>query len=584
MPLAPNQILRQRYQIQAELGRGGFGIVYRAFDLHLNRLCAVKENLDASPAAQAQFQYEAHLLAQLHNDHLPQVVDHFIEPNGLQYLVMEFIPDEDLQARVARLGPLSEAKAQHLVFQVLDTLEYLHKRQPPVIHRDIKPANIRVTPDDRAILVDLGIAKAAVTGVPTAAAARGITPGYSPFEQYGQGTTDARSDIYALGATLYFLLTGNVPPDAPTRASGGVPLKPPHGVNSAISRAVSDAVMQAMGVYPQNRFQSVSEMRDALRGRTVTAPPIDQSGPYIQISRGLTTPRPALWIAATAFGVLAFVLGVGLAVSVLTPKTNGVSTETFVGQTAVSATPTWTPSATRTNPTPSPTLSPVMTNTPTSVPTATNTPAPILPLQPTTIFQDDFDESSLNRWDIEADDGILGVHQGILQMSSAGTNFPYLTTRANPFPANGDYRMTARFRYAAVKVCGVGIMLTNFTVPPRWSEERTNSYTMAQEAHGISVGVWQDDKDGLYLKFRSGGENQNRISVLGTDTNWHELVITYQGARYQLALDDNIVFVSSPTAYRANAIWLGNPVELGQGFACPWDTLQIDSIQVEQLP
>ncbi len=269
MALYANQVLRQRYQIQAALGAGGMGTLYRAQDLNLSRICAVKENRDTSQAAQAQFQREAQILARLRHAHLPQVFDYFIEPDGRQYLVMEYVEGEDLRAVCQRHGAVPEKQVLTWVDQVLDALEYLHTRTPPVIHRDIKPANIRVTPDGQAMLVDFGIAKIWTAGQATTIGARAVTPCYSPVEQYGQGTTDARTDIYAVGATLYFLLTLTDPCESVQRMSGAS-LKLPRLLNPAITPLAESGIVRAMELYPQNRYQSAREMRQAL---AVTSPP-----------------------------------------------------------------------------------------------------------------------------------------------------------------------------------------------------------------------------------------------------------------------------------------------------------------------
>ncbi len=263
MTISIGQILHSHYQIQSLLGQGGMGAVYRAFHMSLNRICAIKENLDASPAAQAQFLREAQILAQLRHPNLPQVYEYFIETNGRQYLVMEFIAGEDMQSLVRRSGPLAEAQVTTWTFQVLDALNYLHTRVPPVIHRDIKPANIRITPEGRAILVDFGISKVWTTGQLTTAGARAVTPGYSPPEQYGQGTTDLRSDLYALGATMYFVLTATEPCEAVQRLSGAS-LKLPRMLNPALSPQIERVILRAMDLIPQNRFQTAQEMHEFL--------------------------------------------------------------------------------------------------------------------------------------------------------------------------------------------------------------------------------------------------------------------------------------------------------------------------------
>jgi serine/threonine protein kinase len=215
MSLNTGQILNNRYRIVKLLGQGGFGAVYRAWDINLSRPCAVKENMDASPEAQVQFGREATILANLIHPNLVRVTDYFFLPGQGQYLVMDYVEGEDLQGMLERTGTqLNDAQALDWTGQVCDALNYLHSQNPPIIHRDIKPANIKITPEGKAILVDFGIAKIYDPNLKTTLGARAVTSGYSSPEQYGQGKTDPRSDIYSLGATLYTLLTGQAPPDS----------------------------------------------------------------------------------------------------------------------------------------------------------------------------------------------------------------------------------------------------------------------------------------------------------------------------------------------------------------------------------
>ena len=271
-PLSQGQIINNRFRIVKLLGQGGYGAVYRAWDLNLNGPCALKENSETTPEAEEQFAREASILANLQHPNLPRVRDHFILTRQGQYLVMDFIEGEDLQARLLRIQtPMPELRALEWIGQVADALSYLHKQNPPVIHRDIKPANIVIAPDDRAMLVDFGISKIFAQGKKTALGARAVTPGYSPPEQYGQAATDSRTDIYALGATLYMLLTAKEPPDSLNRAPSDL-LLPVRTVNPQVTLAVEQAVDQAMTLHPDQRFQSVDQFKLAL-ARAPAPPP-----------------------------------------------------------------------------------------------------------------------------------------------------------------------------------------------------------------------------------------------------------------------------------------------------------------------
>jgi hypothetical protein len=181
-----------------------------------------------------------------------------------QYLVMDFVEGDDLAALVNRRGRLPVVHALKWIQQVADALVYLHSRQPPVVHRDIKPANIRITPDERAVLVDFGLVKLYDPGLRTTVGARAITPGYAPPEQYGRGgSTDVRTDIYALAATLYTLLTGKEPLESVQRLSGEK-MPPVHQLNPQIDPYIGQTIERAMELDPVNRFQTAAAFRDAL--------------------------------------------------------------------------------------------------------------------------------------------------------------------------------------------------------------------------------------------------------------------------------------------------------------------------------
>ena len=272
MILAVGTILENRYRIDQLMGYGGMGALYRAYDTHLRRVVAIKENTvttlgistESIGASRRQFEGEALMLARVRHVNLPHVSDHFVTPEGNQYLVMDYIEGEDLAQIVARNGPLPEAQALAWINQVCDALEYLHSLQPPIIHRDIKPQNIKVTSTGQVFLVDFGIAKVGGTNGQTMAGAVGVTRGFSPPEQHAMSGTDARSDIYSLGATLYALLTGQVPPDSVSLQSGEAQLTLPRLTNETISPTVQDALLTAMAARRTDRPQTVREFRRML--------------------------------------------------------------------------------------------------------------------------------------------------------------------------------------------------------------------------------------------------------------------------------------------------------------------------------
>jgi serine/threonine protein kinase len=318
MPIAPGQVVNGRYQIIRLLGQGGFGAVYQAHDRTLNRPCALKENLETSEEVMRQFNREAQLLANLSHPNLPRVTDFFTLAGQGQYLVMDYVEGEDLQEMLDRSArPLPEAQALGWIGQVCDALTYLHQHQPPIIHRDIKPGNIRITPRGQAMLVDFGIAKLYDSQAHTTAGARAFTPGYSPPEQYGKGPTDERSDIYALGATLYTLLTNQTPPDSVDLLTGSAsPLPPAHLVNPDAARPVSLAIAQAMDPERTRRFRTVAEFKAALSAEALLAKTVAVSQkPSAAIKPGQGKPKPRRrWLPRSAAGFL----GAGLAALLVT--------------------------------------------------------------------------------------------------------------------------------------------------------------------------------------------------------------------------------------------------------------------------
>jgi Tol biopolymer transport system component/predicted Ser/Thr protein kinase len=322
MTLAAGQILQTRYRIDALLGQGGMGAVYHAYDTILNRPCALKclvvpASLNAVEATQMrqQFHHEAAVLANLSHPSLPRVTDYF-SWNADDFLVMDFIEGESLEDLIQHQGALAEGRVLAWAGQLLDALAYCHSQG--VFHRDVKPANIIITPHGRAVLVDFGLVKLWNPADPrTMTVMRGLgTPQYAPPEQYasGPGHTDARSDLYALGATLYHALAGQEPPIAPLRMASPGSFASPRVWNPALSAQTEAAVLKAMGLDRDMRFRSAEEMQAVLNRQaplTRQAPPNQQTALNQQIILKKQTPRRRVtepWLMA---GMLALALLVG---------------------------------------------------------------------------------------------------------------------------------------------------------------------------------------------------------------------------------------------------------------------------------
>ncbi len=261
-PLEAGTVLQGRYKIARLLGGGGMGMVYLAHDQRLaNRPCAIKEMVDhfidqaQRIEANEYFAREADTLAQLKHQAIPAITDRF-ELANRHYLVMEYVEGRNLEEELAARGePLPEGLVIDIARQLCDVLAYLHGLVPPIIYRDMKPSNVMLNSNGRVVLVDFGIArlfKAARKGTMIG------TLGFAPPEQY-QGLVDPRSDIYSLGATLHYVLTGRDPEKFPPFSFPPVrELRP--GVSSNLAGAIDAALAYEMDGRPAR----VQEFRDMM--------------------------------------------------------------------------------------------------------------------------------------------------------------------------------------------------------------------------------------------------------------------------------------------------------------------------------
>jgi serine/threonine-protein kinase len=250
------------------VGQGGMGTVWQAHTLtNPPRKVAVKEVIfgfreaEEQESAGRQFRREAELLAGLSHVGLVAVLDSF-SIDMAHYLVMDLIEGQSLGTLVENLGePLPVPTVVNWGEQLCDVLHYLHTRTPPVIYRDLKPDNVMVDDTGRLRLVDFGIARTLEAGSRTTTFIKGsATHGFAPAEQYSGGNTDVRTDIYALGATLYCLLTAQTPPPSIAMMMGEEKLTPPRSLNLAVPERLSTLVQRMMGLRRHERPDSVLEV------------------------------------------------------------------------------------------------------------------------------------------------------------------------------------------------------------------------------------------------------------------------------------------------------------------------------------
>lgn len=281
--LSTNTLLQNgKYKIEKVLGQGGFGITYLATQVMLDRKVCIKEFFfkeycDRTPTGSVisttssnkeivmrflnKFIKEARTISRLDHSNIIRILDVF-EENGTAYYVMEYIDGCSLEDKVNRQGVLSENEAVEYVKQVGNALDYIHQNR--INHLDVKPANIMIRKsDNKAILIDFGVSKQYdEQGSQTSTTPVGISYGYAPMEQYNPGGVSVfspQTDIYSLGATLYKLVTGKIPPQAMEIFNMGL-----YGLPHSLSSNLSDAITKAMQPRRNDRPQYVKDFLNML--------------------------------------------------------------------------------------------------------------------------------------------------------------------------------------------------------------------------------------------------------------------------------------------------------------------------------
>lgn len=278
--LPPNHILNRRYIISDLIGQGGFGITYRAFDTRKNIYRCIKE-LFVSGSSTRQNDYSVHSLPimgfsfgdlvirfieeaeNLSKFNHPNIVDvrGVFQENGTAYMVLEYLEGVTVASYLKKHRKMPVPMTLEITLQILKALSLVHDFQ--MLHRDIKPDNIILTPDSRAVLIDFGSSRLFDyennenhTAI--------LSPGYAPLEQYSENSPKHPcTDIYAIGATLYHMLTGYRPASSPERIQNRLPM--PHEICSEVDTVLSSIVMLCMELNMEERMQSAEELMDILQ-------------------------------------------------------------------------------------------------------------------------------------------------------------------------------------------------------------------------------------------------------------------------------------------------------------------------------
>lgn len=276
---------QQRYQVRRTIGEGGFGITYEAFDSIQNKPVAIKENWPERATRQgttviwpsmltpqnrqeqiSRFIEEARVLLSCHHPNIVKVYDCF-EENNTAYIVMEFVAGKPLSKVVEEVGPLSSDQVRQYCLQVAYALKVVHANN--LLHRDIKPENLILSPQNTAVLIDFGATKEFVAGQ-TRVMSVTLTPGYAPLEQYSYKSKRwPATDIYALCASMYELVTGQPPVASVDRIQNDT-LIPPDQLVPDIDPQLESVLMTGLQIRVEDRFQSAEELINAL-GRSQTA-------------------------------------------------------------------------------------------------------------------------------------------------------------------------------------------------------------------------------------------------------------------------------------------------------------------------
>lgn len=286
----------KRYEILRLIGVGGFSRVWLAMDIHMNKQWAIKEINKKSAEYQAtvnenQTLREIEIMTTLDHPALPRIVDVMDEEDAL-YVVMDYIEGDSLRKIIEDYGKQDQELVAAWAIELCDVLDYLHNLEPPIIYRDMKPSNVMLKPDGSVKVIDFGVARRYKEGKDDTILF--MSRGYASPEHM-TGKTDARSDIYCLGTTMYHLLTGEDPADTP------LALKPIRQIDPSLSSGLEEIILKATNADPQKRYQSADEMMKAVANyKKLEIPYITELNRKLKVFKRLAAATLGCLVLATA--------------------------------------------------------------------------------------------------------------------------------------------------------------------------------------------------------------------------------------------------------------------------------------------
>lgn len=310
-----------KYKIIAKIGKGGMSTVWLALNTKANKQWAIKEirhsGKNGSDIVKQNLMTEIGILKRLEHENLPQIIDIF-ENNDTYLIIMDYVQGRTLKAIVDEHGPQPQEDVVDWAIQLCSALDYLHTREPAIIYRDMKPGNVMLRPDGRIILIDFGTAREYKVEQDEDTVSLG-TKGYAAPEQYGgDGQTDARTDIYNLGATIYHLVTGKNPTKPPYE------IRPIRQWDPSLSSGLEAIILKCIANNPDERYQSAKELRFALEHYK------ELETSYIQTKKN----KVKLFVTLTSVAILSMVASLGTAIYANSLKSNSYDEQLHLAKSA----------------------------------------------------------------------------------------------------------------------------------------------------------------------------------------------------------------------------------------------------------